>query len=226
MHMSLNETGSLALKAALGAGATHGASEDAAVSVGWLAARGFDGAGLLAAALGRVDAGEDSYGEATCLGGDWAWRATDGARAVSAALIGAGATDLVTGKATVHMDACACPGLLLAHAANRATQTGGGLLLTAGDADSDPLRLIACPDGRIDGDVAALVAVRDPVTVSIRAWRDEPAAALHLAADMASGLELDAHTVERLAALAHRTYVPATEDSRLRGAGAGLTDND
>lgn len=226
MHMSLNETGSLALKAALGAGATHGASEDAAVSVCWLAARGFDGTGLLAAALGRVDAGEDSYGEATCRDGDWAWQADKGARAISAALVGAGATDLVTGKATVHMEACACPGLLLAHAANRAAQTGGGLLLTAGDDAAGPLRLIACPDGRIDGDVAALVAVRVPVAVSIRSWRDEPAAALHLSADMASGLELETSIVERLAAFAKRTYVPATEDSRLRGAGAGLTDND
>ena len=30
----------------------------------------------------------------------------------------------------------------------------------------------------------------------------------------------------RLTALAHRTYAPATEASRLAGAGAGLTDND
>ena len=26
--------------------------------------------------------------------------------------------------------------------------------------------------------------------------------------------------------LAHRTYAPATEESRLKGAGAGLSDND
>ncbi len=31
---------------------------------------------------------------------------------------------------------------------------------------------------------------------------------------------------EALCAYAHRTYVPATEQSRLKGAGAGLTDND
>ena len=29
-----------------------------------------------------------------------------------------------------------------------------------------------------------------------------------------------------LLAFAHRTYAPATEESRLRGAGAGLSDND
>jgi hypothetical protein len=31
---------------------------------------------------------------------------------------------------------------------------------------------------------------------------------------------------DRLAAFAHRTFAPATEESRLRGAGAGLSDND
>ncbi|MEO0980892.1 MAG: DUF3726 domain-containing protein, partial [Pseudomonadota bacterium] len=30
----------------------------------------------------------------------------------------------------------------------------------------------------------------------------------------------------RLGVLAHRTYAPATDESRLRGAGAGLSDND
>lgn len=37
----------------------------------------------------------------------------------------------------------------------------------------------------------------------------------------ASGALMDA-----LSALAHKTYVPATDASRLAGAGAGLTDND
>ena len=32
--------------------------------------------------------------------------------------------------------------------------------------------------------------------------------------------------VETLGRLAHRTYAPATPESRLAGAGAGLTDND
>ena len=31
---------------------------------------------------------------------------------------------------------------------------------------------------------------------------------------------------DRLTALAHKTYVPASDQSRLHGAGAGLTDND
>ncbi|WP_243614155.1 DUF3726 domain-containing protein [Shimia aestuarii] len=36
----------------------------------------------------------------------------------------------------------------------------------------------------------------------------------------------DAADWETLTGYAHRTYAPATEDSRLRGAGAGLSDND
>ena len=33
-------------------------------------------------------------------------------------------------------------------------------------------------------------------------------------------------TMKALGAFAHRTYAPATEESRVQGAGAGLTDND
>ena len=38
--------------------------------------------------------------------------------------------------------------------------------------------------------------------------------------------DVDANTLATLNAFAHRTYAPATEASRLKGAGAGLSDND
>ena len=38
--------------------------------------------------------------------------------------------------------------------------------------------------------------------------------------------DFDAATWDRLDRFARRTYAPATEASRLKGAGAGLTDND
>jgi hypothetical protein len=45
--------------------------------------------------------------------------------------------------------------------------------------------------------------------------------------DAGSGaVDIDDEIWEALGAFAHRTYVPATEASRLKGAGAGLTDND
>lgn len=39
-------------------------------------------------------------------------------------------------------------------------------------------------------------------------------------------IEVDPKQLERAQSLAHKTYVPATDESRLSGAGAGLTDND
>lgn len=39
-------------------------------------------------------------------------------------------------------------------------------------------------------------------------------------------VDIDDEIWEALGAFAHRTYVPASEASRLKGAGAGLTDND
>lgn len=41
-----------------------------------------------------------------------------------------------------------------------------------------------------------------------------------------STIEISDEDFKTLSALAHKTYVPATDASRLRGAGAGLTDND
>ena len=41
-----------------------------------------------------------------------------------------------------------------------------------------------------------------------------------------SNIDKRFHIIKVLEELAHQTYVPASEESRLRGAGAGLTDND
>ena len=42
----------------------------------------------------------------------------------------------------------------------------------------------------------------------------------------ASRAEIPAAVAKTLNALAHRTYAPDTPESRMAGAGAGLTDND
>lgn len=42
----------------------------------------------------------------------------------------------------------------------------------------------------------------------------------------AGAVEVDESDLARAQELAHKTYVPATDASRLKGAGAGLTDND
>lgn len=41
-----------------------------------------------------------------------------------------------------------------------------------------------------------------------------------------SRIDVPQDIFDRLSALAHKTYAPATEESRLAGAGAGLSDND
>lgn len=41
-----------------------------------------------------------------------------------------------------------------------------------------------------------------------------------------TGMAIDRERWSRLMQFAHRTYVPATERSRLEGAGAGMIDND
>jgi hypothetical protein len=41
-----------------------------------------------------------------------------------------------------------------------------------------------------------------------------------------SRVEIPNDIFDRLDSLAHKTYAPASEESRLAGAGAGLSDND
>ena len=41
-----------------------------------------------------------------------------------------------------------------------------------------------------------------------------------------SRVDIPQDILDRLNSLAHKTYAPATEESRLAGAGAGLSDND
>ncbi len=48
----------------------------------------------------------------------------------------------------------------------------------------------------------------------------------HSSSGTPHGVDIDESTWAALQVLAQRTYVPATDESRLRGAGAGLTDND
>jgi len=94
--------------------------------------------------------------------------------------------------------------------------TGNGMVMNAAQA------VIAAP-------IAIDMVKAGANTVQLRDI-DAPAlvsAYCRLAGGVTCKIEDDYCTIwEFLAALAAKTYVPATEESRLAGAGAGLTDND
>ncbi len=103
--------------------------------------------------------------------------------------------------------------LLIGLAGATATETGLNLAAVRGDGEVLPLAEISNAAGLIPS-MAALRLLPEEnakAVVSAGTWR--PAASDGLAYDAAL-------------ALAAKTYVPASEQSRVQGAGAGITDND
>ena len=210
MTLSLNEVAAEAKKAARGAGYPWGIAEEAAKAVRWLCARDLDGCGALVDLLDRVQ-GEALARWAPRIGGD-VWDAEAGTLCplqTGAALSDRAAGFPVDGISTGRV---ACP-ILLAPFASHVAETAGQIVSIAwSDAEvsvaSDRLHF----EGRLT-EMATSVDIRLGGTVS------EPQNLCQRAAP-------DEDVWTRLAAYAHRTYAPATEASRLKGAGAGLSDND
>ncbi|MEO9827443.1 MAG: DUF3726 domain-containing protein [Paracoccaceae bacterium] len=211
MSFSLNEVEATAKKATRGAGYHWGLAEEAGKAVRWLCAHGVDGCGALAEALGKFDGA--SLSNITPATNSSEWYATG--RTLCPLMTGTALSDRVDAiqNSPIRASRVAAPNLLLFFAANMAAhcksvvtlEWPGGFAVTNG---SD-----LCINGRPAGSFASVVRVLcggtlgAPVSTSTRA---EPAATVW----------------KTLNTFAHRTYAPATEESRLKGAGAGTTDRD
>ena len=216
MTFSLNEIEAIGKRAARGAGLPWGLAEEAGKAARWLTARGLPGAEELVEILTQNDG--KSYGELAPVSADGVWRAPSGRLCplVCGAALCDRAAEIAAGL-VIELGATAQPLLLGPYAAGAAKLTGAtielswaGVVMTLG------------PDGvAIEGDPADLTMRSVDSVVCRRSGRgvdgrpsDTP------------GRAVNAETWSRLNALAHRTFAPATEASRLAGAGAGLTDND
>lgn len=104
------------------------------------------------------------------------------------------------------------PALLLAFAAQVARQTGYCITVDCGVAK-----------GVTDGTRLSLTDAFPPEADLVRVYLG---GRLAEALALASRARPDEAAWAELNRLAHRTYAPATEESRLLGAGAGLSDND
>lgn len=217
MSWSLNEIESLARRAARGAGMSWGLAEEAGKAVRWLAAAGWPGGAALAALLAAEDGAE-----AETLRPDPAdgrWRARGGLLcpiATGAALCDRAAALAMGGGMT--LGPVAQPILLVPYMAWAADATGAQLRIAW------PGATIARGRGEtraaFDGPAALAAARAEEVRIGAGAapggqaitqvWRGEIGEA----------------TAHALSEFARRTYAPATPESRLSGAGAGLTDND
>ncbi|WP_299948093.1 DUF3726 domain-containing protein [uncultured Ruegeria sp.] len=209
MSFSLNEVEATAKRAARGAGYTWGVAEDTAKATRWLCTQGLDGAVVLSRVLEHGFAASMEDHLPAGLQSDWTGN-KDLCPLMAGAMLSDCSDFLRSGP--IRIREVAVPMLLLPFAANAARSLQAVITVTSGDfsAATDGVRLALrneCPAFADHVEVALGDGLTDPCSLQTRATPDPAAWKI-------------------LNQFAHRTYAPATEASRLLGAGAGLSDND
>lgn len=216
MIVSLNEIEAMAKRATRGAGHPWGFAEEAGKAARWLAGHGLGGAEQLAALLTENDGA--AYGELVPISGDGVWRAGSGRLSplIAGAALSDRASEIAAGR-EINIGPIAFPLLLAPYAAAAARLTGATFELTWAGVEI----ILALGGVAIETAGSALTA---PWVESVRCRRSGRTVVVRPAGTEAT--TVDAGVWSQLGALAHRTYAPASEASRIAGAGAGLTDND
>ncbi len=210
MNVSLNEVEATAKKAARGAGYPWGLAEEAGKATRWLCARNIDGCAALAALLSRIDREGASGGPPDANSEVWiSVGATLCPLATGAAL--SDHADEITGRG-LRLEEVAVPILLAPFAALVAQQIKQTVRIATESAEVST----------------------DGVEISQRGNLPDPAKSLSVKIGGTLGEynppcsrgHPEPQAWRQLNEFAHRTYAPATEESRRLGAGAGLSDND
>ena len=209
MSFSLNEVEAMAKRATRGAGDPWGVAEEASKATRWLCARGLDGCGVLAGLLARdfcADLGAHSPRD---LAGDW-----QGDETLCPIMAGAALSDRSEAlrSGSVQMAEMAFPVFLMPFAAGSARALDGVLTV-----ECDTWR------GVTDGDTVALSGTDERQTGRVRITLGGRVSERHPQFTRATPDTADWAVLQ---SYAQKTYAPATEQSRLLGAGAGVSDND
>ncbi|MDC0658091.1 DUF3726 domain-containing protein [Leisingera sp. SS27] len=209
MSYALNEVEATAKRAARGAGYNWGLAEEAAKATRWLCAQGLDGTAVLAGLLEAGYAADLSAHVPQSLQGEWQAGAP-----LCPLATGAAVSDCAAGlkQAPLELGSVSQPAMVLPFAALAARQTGTCITVEGKgfQAVTDGFQLQCegtLPDAADRLTIRAAGNIAQPNPSCTRAEPEESVWA----------------TLNRYA---HKTYAPATEESRLLGAGAGLSDND
>ncbi len=209
MRVSLNEVEIAFRRAAVGLGWPYGLAEDFGSAAAWMAAHGLD----------PVEAGLEALRRSPKAIS--AERSAEGWHLAGTPVLAAGpaAFDLLAADETarhVRLDEVDVPFLLLGFAGIAAAARGVEFAI-----DFGPVGV-----ARVAGDCTCLAAGPPAPGVGATITMERPAVAAAPGAPPVAGFEVNDALWQRLSAHAARILVPASRDSRLRGAGAGLTDND
>ena len=191
-------------KAARGAGYSWGMAEDAGAAVQWLEARGIGGCAALAKTLQAVDGQMTEFAPRS----DW----TSPSGRLCPIMVGAALSDRVDKNAS--LGPVLAPVLLLPVLAFMSKTHGQPMSIETG-----------LGQAVLDGDAIALAPPLDD-TSPVRIRTGVSHRPVVQARPCQTRADVSDRTWALLDGFAAKTYAPATEASRLKGAGAGLTDND
>ncbi|MEL6171407.1 MAG: DUF3726 domain-containing protein [Pseudomonadota bacterium] len=216
MSISLGEVQSLSVKAARGAGMEWGLAEEAGMAARWLCVHGLQGVEALSRLLQDQDGGD--YASSRPQTRSWPWYAEG--QSLCPIKTGAAICDrarLIKSGEGFALKSTAWPILLVPFLASTATLTGGPLQVSW----QHVVLAVSSDAVSVDGDVDMLMCSETSnVTIKNVSAVQGEFLLPHFRASP------DEASFEYLTRLAHRTYAPETEQSRLSGAGAGLADND
>lgn len=213
MSWSLNEVEGLARKATRGAGLSWGLAEDAGRATRWLCAMGLPGADALARVLTEIDGAPYARIAPASLDGHWTAPGGTLCPIIAGACLSDMARTLAEGGVT--LGGTAHPLLLYPYVAAASDMTATSLALSYDGTTLTRLDGISyldgtAPDLALAGSVRVTPVSTAPGRQARRAWRGD----------------ISADTARILHGFAQRIYAPETDDRRMAGAGAGLSDND
>ena len=217
MRVSQFEIYRLVQRALEGSGAPYGVDRDGAQAVAWLESRGLPGLRLLQEDLPFLE------GRFTGL---TLTRNTEGieidATGVSAIAYGSAVIDLARDGATLRIHRCRSPLFLLpaAVAASAALEFRWGDILCAhGDAGTS--LWFGAGEALLDPTPCEVQIRSRSAAMSARPSLDPAELALRYEISLAQGIEVDDALWRRIDAVAACVQVPASTESRLKGAGGG-----
>ncbi len=216
LRLSLSEIEALSSKAARGAGMSWGLAEEAGFAVRWLAERGFDGPALLLAHLDRLPALHWRQVSPVISGRHWS---ATGREALCPVAVGATLCDFAgqpegPTQGAIAIASVSSPGLVLPFVAAIAQRFGAALRV-----EWTGCAVILAGKGILS--ITGTHALSDTTG---RGLRITPCASRESDWTCGAQIQTELTVLRRLDAYAHRTYVPASEQSR-RGAGAGGSDS-
>ena len=214
MKRSLNEIEQISRKATRGSGLPWGVADEVGRAVSWLHMYGIDGVSGLVKLFTQLDhATPDKWAPVSL---QIPWKSADGI--MSPVLVGLAACDTWNDSSDYFVETgpVAFPALVVGLLGQRLADTDARLRVSWTGAE-----FTVAGDGlKLEGPTSELNAEGCDAMKLTRGGDQE------LSLPTVGDAAVDPQAWAALEILAHRTYVEATEENRLTGAGAGLNDND